>query len=82
MIITIDARSWNVGWYAGFDGVSLRQFPNCPPNVLCRATGELHDGYSFSSGFIEGKAAREGYKAPKPTMTREQVAARDLAVAS
>lgn len=44
-IVTIDKDSWQAGWEAGYAGK-----PNSCPTSM--------DSYSWSSGYVEGKARR------------------------
>ena len=57
MRLTIDGNAWNQGFWDGEMGLALR---SCP---YARGTS---DSLSWSSGYIEGKAARNGYKATLP----------------
>ena len=58
MRLTIDGDAWNRGFWDGEMGLAL---PSCP-----YAAGTT-EGLSWSSGYIEGKAARNGYKATWPS---------------
>ena len=58
MRLTIDGDAWNRGFWDGEMGLVL---PSCP-----YAAGTT-EGLSWSSGYIEGKAARNSYKATWPS---------------
>ena len=51
MNITIDKDGWNAGFRAGYYG---------------EKPGFHHgfDGYSFSAGYVEGKAKKDGFDVP------------------
>ena len=57
MRLEIDGNAWNQGFWDGEMGLAPR---SCP---YARGTS---DSLSWSSGYIEGKAARNGYKATLP----------------
>ncbi len=57
MRLTIDANAWNRGYWDGEDGKPLR---SCPYEV---GTTER---WSWSSGYIEGNAFRNGFNATLP----------------
>ena len=57
MRLTIDGNAWNRGFDDGEAGKPLQ---SCP---YARGTTE---SLSWSSGYIEGKAARNGYNASRP----------------
>lgn len=61
MRLTIDGNAWNRGFWDGELGLPLR---SCPYDV---GTTER---WSWSSGYIEGKAARKGYAASHPYSLR------------
>jgi hypothetical protein len=48
VVISMDHQSWQAGYAAGLEGRSSIS----PPEL---------DGLAFSSGYIEGKAHREGF---------------------
>ena len=65
MRLTIDGNAWNRGFWDGEQGLPLR---SCP-----YASGTT-EGLAWSSGYIEGKAARHGYKATRPSSPRGEAA--------
>ena len=50
VLVSMDHQAWQVGYAAGLAGLS----PINPPEL---------DGLAFSSGYIEGKAHRQGFDA-------------------
>ena len=58
MRLEIDGHAWNQGFYDGEQGRPPR---SCPYDV------GTTESWSWSSGYIEGKAARNGYTATGPT---------------
>ena len=50
VVISMDHQAWQAGYVAGMEGR-----PNISPPEL--------DGLAFSSGYIEGKAHRQGFDA-------------------
>jgi ribosome modulation factor len=63
MRLRIDGDAWNRGFWDGEDGKPLR---SCPYAV---GTTER---WSWSSGYIEGDAARRGFKAAHPCSPRKR----------
>ena len=57
MRLTIDGPAWNRGFDDGERGLPLRQ---CPYAV------DAPERWSWASGYVEGKAKRDGYAADKP----------------
>ena len=57
MRLKIDGQAWNRGFDDGEHGLPLRQ---CPYAV------DAPERWSWASGYVEGKAKRDGYAAAKP----------------
>ena len=63
MRLEIDRHAWNRGFWDGEEGKSLR---SCPYAVCTTAR------LSWASGYIEGKAARNGYAVIRPTSRQQE----------
>jgi ribosome modulation factor len=68
MELRMDRTAWIGGFHAGEAGRSVR---TCPyPPASC-------ESWSWSSGFTEGKAKRDGYKYSLDTLTSADLAQSD-----
>ena len=63
MRLEIDGDAWNQGFYDGEEG---------KPQHSCPYPVGSTEGWSWSSGYIEGKAARHGYAASRPTSPHQE----------
>ena len=58
MRLKLDTQAWTRGFADGEQGKPLRP---------CPYTSDTTQSWSWVSGYIEGKAARSGYSASRPT---------------
>ncbi len=72
MLIEIDRESWIAGFR---DGATRRKGTTVgpPPTVTRDSHGEVRDGYSYNSGWIEGDAKRRGFSYSLGTLRPEDV---------
>jgi len=61
IILKQDPKAWQEGFDAGERGEPLRRCPYPAKGI---------DGWSWSSGYIEGKAKRQGYSYSDPLNVR------------
>ena len=66
MRLTIDGDAWNQGFWDGEAG---------KPRHSCQYPAGSTEAWSWSSGYIEGKAARNGFKATRPVPREKREAA-------
>src|SRR5262245_9272333 len=59
-LLEMDEQAWNRGYEDGKQG---------KPMLLCPYRAGTTEDWSWSSGYIEGKAARHGYSAARPRET-------------